>query len=106
MADQVEVFPLKNGHWRYRDGEKQSESIETRGEAITAAREAAGVGVREVFDGDGKSLGTVKSTGRRVVLLRLDGSVHGELDAPSTGSGAQLVNIAPASEKSEAGSVN
>jgi len=81
--DRYEVFPKGDGwNWRLR---KSSRSVETgdgydsRSEAIVAARE--------------ENPGDV-----RLVLVRKDGSLVGELDGPRSSGAAQQVQVEAANE--------
>lgn len=81
----LEVFPDKSGGWHWsRDGKNKSKSFDSRREAIDAAR-----GEKAAED--------------NVVLLRLDGSVYGELDHAVVQTGTTNVNVEPAGDNSGAG---
>lgn len=111
-VDQVEILPKGDGwNWQERLGSgrvgEKGEGYETRGEAIEAGREAAGAERIEVKRGgsaDAESYLT--STTTRVVLMKRDGSEHGELN-PAVGEGGPgqsvHVNLNPATEASEGG---
>lgn len=108
----IEVFPKEDGQWSWRrrdEGGKATDKPDSdfpdRRTAIGDARHAAGATRRETFYDDGKSAG-VKSTPtqEQVVLLRLDGTLVGELDpAPSRGGTPQHVSLTPATESGEGG---
>jgi hypothetical protein len=74
----IEVRPQKNGKWAVG-----SERFEDRRSAIAHA-------------------GEVKEPADNVVLLRLDGSVHGELMHAESGGGATDVDVTPAGEEGSA----
>ncbi len=88
MADapRIEVFPDKSGDWCWRhseDGQKLLPGYSTRGEAIAAARKANGRYVNEVFNEGGTKVADVVVDGElQIVLLRADGSLYAEIDAP------------------------
>jgi len=107
---QIEVFP-DGGKWRWRERDGKGKAgdqsgADSRSETIRKARDAAGVAPSEqLFNADGEPRGvTPKRPGRvRVVLLREDGSVYGELDSgPSAGS-EQTAEVQAAGEASSAG---
>jgi len=85
--DQYEVFPKGDGwNWRLRKSSRSVETgdgYDTRSEAIGAARD--------------ENPGDV-----RLVLVRKDGSMVGELDGPRSSGAAQQTNIEAASETGEA----
>lgn len=108
---QVEILP-KGDEWNWQErldsgriGEK-GEGYETRREAIDAGREAAGAERIEVKRGGSDVAESyLTSTTTRVVLLKRDGSEHGELNPPvgEGGPGQTVqVNLTPATEASEA----
>lgn len=80
----IEVYPNKQGEWRWRhEGSKPSKAFDTRGEAFEQA--------------------LIARSDEQIVLLRQDGSVHGELyQAKGSERPAQRVDILAASENSEA----
>jgi hypothetical protein len=81
----IEVIPYKSGGWHYRRaGEAKSETFDDRRSAIDAAR-------------------AEKRPEDNVVLLRADGSVHGELFHAESDRSRQNVNLEPAGENGEVG---
>ena len=108
---QIEVYPDKAGEWRWRrraaNGKISADSGEgysARGSAIEAARAERGdTKLTEVRD-DGTEAGVRYERGddERIVLLRADGSMHGELSPPAPVGGAQTVDLEPATENGEA----
>jgi len=85
--DQYEVFPKGDG-WNYRvrkagKSAGTGDGFGSRSEAIGAARAAS--------DGE-----------LRLVLLRKDGSMVGELDGPRSSGAAQRVDVEAANETGDA----
>jgi hypothetical protein len=74
----IEVKPFKNGKWGVG-----SERFDDRRSAIAHA-------------------GEIKEPTDNVVLLRLDGSLYGELMHAESGAQAQHVSVTPAGEKGSA----
>ena len=108
---EIHVRPYEDGSWAfYRSDEtpKPFGEIETRAEAIKAAREFNGRKPVTVTDADGNAVGNAELPGRlRIVLLRKDGSEYGELDAAASAPGTptQVINLTPATDSNDAESV-
>jgi hypothetical protein len=94
QLETVEVRPQKNGKWKVSG---VADSFDDRSAAETAAKVEAGQ--VEAFDKDGNSLGFTPPT-KRILLLRLDGKVAGELgaQAPRRSQNATVVDLIPAVE--------
>lgn len=109
---EIQVTPHDDGSWTVvatDDPDTVSPNYDSRGEAIAAARKANGRVNVQVTTPDGKVVGEGSVGGRmRIVLMKLDGSMHGELDAAEKRSGgqAQVFNLTPVSEHTEAVPVN
>lgn len=107
---QIEIVPQKDGSWNWqrREDSKITDSgagYESRSEALTAGREAAGsekIWVKR-SSAPSEEEEYLSSPNARVVLLDLEGNEVGELDAaPSTTSVTPIqVTLAPAEEASE-----
>lgn len=114
MPGRYEVIPEDDKWlWRFRsEGGKlsrdhRSKPLKTRAEALTGAREARGDDREEVFNAAGESAGElVRYRGpEAIVLMRGDGSMHGELEHELRAGGpAQYVDLEPAESSSEAAS--
>lgn len=85
MAE-YEIYPDGDG-WRWRLGDV-GEACESRSEAIRAARRHRGDQFATLIGEDGTELGRQYMNGRgpAIVLLREDGSVHGELAHATDGA--------------------
>jgi len=111
-SEQYEVFPEEDGWaWRLRgeDGEVSDASwYGSRTEAISAAQEARGDVVTKLYTADGAEHSEDRQRGwQRILLLRADGSLCGELDHEIRAGGPPTyVDIHPAEESSEAVSVD
>lgn len=91
MGRQIEVYPDKAEEWRWRRRAANNRKSATSGEAFSS-RSAAIKAAREERKPD-----------ERIVLLRQDGSLVGELDH-AVGSGeATEVELEPAGEEGSAG---
>lgn len=105
----IEVLP-KGGKWEWRqvgdDGATNTTRggiFDTRREAIDDARKSSGGTNEPLYREDGTPAGALRATGMQIVLLRADGTMHGELDPPpSTGGTPQFVSIKPATELANA----
>lgn len=112
QVDQYEIVPCEDGTWGWRKcvgGEvvKQEFGYSLRKDALTEVRTLNGDEVLSLVNADGETVGTTtqrRKEALRVVLLRLDGSLYGELDcgpSPATGP-PQRVTLTPAIESGEA----
>lgn len=105
--DQIEVVPVDDGwEWQKRvDGGVVEGGVgyPDRSSAIAAARDARGDIIADVVH-DGVKIGETAINGDlRIVLLRRDGSLHGELyPAKGNGGPAQHITLTPAGETDEA----
>lgn len=109
--EQFEVYPEKDGwNWRRRGADGKSKGsgpgYGSRADAIAGAREEGRGDERlQLTRGDGSLVQKVFQRGgpERIVLLRADGSEHGEIDhALRHGGQAQTVSITPAAESTKA----
>lgn len=111
-VDQFEIVPCEDGTWGWRKcvgGEvvNAEYGYSLRKDALTEARTQNQDEVLFLVNAAGKTVGTTtvrKPDALRVVLLRLDGSLYGELDtgpSPATGP-PQHVTLTPATEAGEA----
>lgn len=114
-VDQIEIVPIEDGTWERRkriDGEVvETHECETRKQAIAEARAANGVKELNVTDQDGNIVGRMRTReddSLRIVLLRLDESLHGELDPPPSTSTGQphVVSLTPVSVSDTAQKLN
>lgn len=108
-VEQFEVFPLEDGKWiwQHRVGGDVVESgkpVSSRADAYAGAQEARGDVVTPLLHMNGSPAGEARTRGpQRIVLLRKDGSLYGELDHElKAGGPAQHVSIVPASDHGEA----
>lgn len=105
---QINIAPDKVGKWGWKcigDGEATDGQggFETRGEAIAAGRANGGAEEITVTRSGGVSETHFTPPTCRVVLLRLDGSEVGELDAaPGDGAVGQRITLTPAGTDEEA----
>lgn len=114
MGRTYEVFPCDDG-WSFRLVDDEGNELETGGSfdgwklASQAARDHRGDQREALYrmndDGGFDEVGTLVGFRgpERIVLLRADGSLYGEIDhAIAEGGTPQLVSIAPASTQTEA----
>lgn len=85
MADTIEVYPGRGGGWRWRHegSTTPSQEFDTRTEAIEDA--------------------LVERTDQSVVLLKRDGTVHGELYHASGAGQQSRADLLAAASRDEAG---
>lgn len=101
--DRYEVFP-DGDEWNWRCGDTSGDGYPNRSEAIAAAKDARGDTTESLYREDGSLAGSEISRGpEAIVLLRPDGTVHGELShALKAGGPPQRISIKPAGETTEA----
>jgi hypothetical protein len=105
MAE-YQVAPGKSGwNWQLQEGSKtleRGDGYETRSDAINAAGEHRGD--QQLSYADGTPADIRRGGPERVVLLRADGSLVGELSHRiAEGGAAQQVDVEPAGEATNSG---
>jgi hypothetical protein len=105
MAE-YQVAPGKSGwNWQLRDGSKtvaRGDGYETRSDAINAAGEHRGD--EQLYRADGTPAEILRGGPERIVLLRADGSLVGELSQRvADGGDAQQITVEPAGETTNSG---
>lgn len=113
--DQYEIVPFADETWGWRKrvgGEvvEQEVGYSCRKDAITEARTQNQDEVLSLVNAAGETVGKTtirKPDALRVVLLRLDGSLYGELDhGPLSGGTPHRITLTPATESGEATPAN
>lgn len=89
-APVIELYPHESGDWCWRRTDQEQGLVtgfKTRGEALADARKANGRSSNPIFNEGGTKVGDAIVDGDlRIVLLRADGTLYGEIDAPKSDS--------------------